>query len=151
MRRSQRAPILEHIRYINPDNLQVRDDFVQFIECDTGITGRALAEKMTSFIEAHGLDLHKLRGQGYDGAGNMSGKTNGAAAIISSDYPLAMYLHCASHTLNLAVVKSLDVQCVRNMIGIANKVSIFSSLIPSGEESLKKLSKQPNQHLQSLN
>lgn len=106
---------------------------------------------MTRFFEAHGLDLHKLRGQRYDGAGNVSGKTNGTAAIISSYYPLAMYLHCAPHTLNLAVVKSLDVQCVRNTIGIVNKVSIFSSLIPSGEESLKKLSKQPNQHLQSLN
>ena len=61
------------LRYVDPDNLQVHEDFVQFIECDTGITGRALAEKMTSFIEAHGLDLHKLRGQGYDVAGNMSG------------------------------------------------------------------------------
>lgn len=53
---------------------------------------------MTSFIEEHGLDPNKLRGQGYDGAGNMSGKTNGAAAIISSDYPLAIYIHCTSHT-----------------------------------------------------
>lgn len=71
---------------------------------------------MISLIEAHGLDIHKLRGQGYDGAGNMSGKTNGAAAIISSDYSLATYLHCASHTLHLAVVKSHDVQCVLFMI-----------------------------------
>ena len=40
------------LRYINPENLQIREDFVQFIECDAGISGRALAEKMTSFIEA---------------------------------------------------------------------------------------------------
>ena len=53
---------------------------------------------MTSFLEEHGLDPNKLRGQGYDGAGNMSGKTNGAASIISSDYPLAICIHYASHT-----------------------------------------------------
>ena len=29
------------------------------------------------------------------------------------------------HMLNLAVVKSLDVPCVRNMIGVVNKVSMF--------------------------
>ena len=86
-----------------------------------------LLRKRTSFVEAHGLDLHNLRGQGYDGGGNMSGKTNGAAAIISSGYPLAMYLHCASRTCNLciAMVKSLDVQFVWNVIGVLNKVSIF--------------------------
>ena len=90
---------------------------------------------MTSFIEAHGLDLHNLR---YDGAGNMSGKTNGGAAIISSRYPLAMYLHCSSHTLNLAVVKSLDVQSVRNMIGIVNTVSTFFFAHPKRQKKLEE-------------
>ena len=98
---------------------------MEFIECDTGVTGRAIAEKITGLIQLSGLDPTKLRGQAYDGAGNMAGKTNGAAAIITRDYPLASYLHCASHSLNLAVVKSLEVQSVRNMIGIITRVSLF--------------------------
>ena len=61
-----------------------------FIECDSGITGQALAEKILCFIQTHGLDPTKLCGQAYDGAGNMSGKKNGAAALISSQYPLAL-------------------------------------------------------------
>ena len=65
----------------------------------------------------------------------MSWKSNGAAAIISSDYPLAM---CASHTLNLAVIKSLDVQCVRNMIGIVNKVSTFFFAHPKWQRKLEE-------------
>ncbi len=96
---------------------------VEFVECDAGVTGRAVAEKITGFISSSGLDPNKLRGQACDGAGNMAGKTKGAAAIITSQFPLAMYLHCASHSLNLAVVKSLEVQSVRNMIGIINRVS----------------------------
>ena len=93
---------------------------------------------MTSFLEEHGLDPNKLRGQGYDGAGNMSGKTNGAAAIISPDYPLTIYIHCASHTLNLAVVKTLEVQCVWNMIEVVNKVSIFFFAHPKWQKKVEE-------------
>lgn len=35
----------------------------------------------------------------------MAGTIRGTAALISARYPLALYLHCASHALNLAVVK----------------------------------------------
>ena len=102
------------LRYVSPDNNQIREDFVAFIECDCGITGRALANIILTFLSSHGflsshrLDPSKLRGQAYHGAGNMSGNLSGTAAVISNDYPLALYLHCASHSLNLAVVKSLD-------------------------------------------
>ena len=39
----------------------IREDLIQFIECDTGITGRALADKITAAISVHDLD-HNLRG-----------------------------------------------------------------------------------------
>ena len=113
------------LRYVDPGNLQISENLVEFIECDTGVTGRAIAEKITGFIQSSGLDPTKLCGQAYDGAGNIAGKTNGAAAIITRDYLLASYLHCASHSLNLAVVKSLEVPSVCNMIGITTRVSLF--------------------------
>ena len=55
----------------------------------------------------------------------MAGTIRGTAALVSAQYPLALYLHCASHALNLAVVKSLDVTSVRNMIGVVDRVSTF--------------------------
>ena len=126
------------IRYVSPDDHQIREDLVDFIECDTGTSGRALAEKITTFFDAHGLNGANLRGQAYDGAGNMSGKTNGAAAIITSKYPQALYLHCSSHCLNLAVVKSLDVTSVRNMIGVVNRVSTFFFAHPKRQSKLEE-------------
>ena len=48
----------------------------------------------------------------------MSGNTNGAAARISSQYLLALYTHCTSHCLNLAVVASFKEVSVRNMIDV---------------------------------
>ena len=66
-----------------------------------------------------------MHGQVYDGTSNMSGKTNGTAARISSAYPLALYTHCASHSLSLAVVASFQEVSVHNMIGIVNLLSVF--------------------------
>ena len=68
-----------------------------FVLCDTGMTGRALSENI---LQQCNLDLHLLRGQGYDGAGNMAGRYSGTAALIQRQYPLAVYTHCAAHVLN---------------------------------------------------
>ena len=38
-----------------------------------GITGRSLADKITNTLQGYGLDLTKLHGQAYEGAGNMAG------------------------------------------------------------------------------
>ena len=51
------------LRYVEPDSLLVREDLVGFFECDTGISGRALADKITSCVRAYSLDLSNLRGQ----------------------------------------------------------------------------------------
>ena len=79
--------------YVNPGDCIIREDLVTFLECDSGITGQALAGKIVGFLRGSGLDPARLRGQAYDGAGNMAGKTNGVAALISSQYPLALYMH----------------------------------------------------------
>ena len=70
------------LRYVEPESCLIREDLVT---CDSGVTGQALAEKLLSFFTDH-LDPSKMRGQAYDGASNMSGKTNGAAARISDQY-----------------------------------------------------------------
>ena len=124
------------IRYV--DDCGIREDLVDFIECDTGITGRALAEKMLDFLQSNGMDLTKLRGQAYDGAGNMSGSTRGAASIITAQHPLALYLHCASHSLNLVVVKSLAETNIRNMMGIVDRISVFFSAHPKRQRKLEE-------------
>ncbi|KAI6656648.1 52 kDa repressor of the inhibitor of the protein kinase-like [Oopsacas minuta] len=94
--------------YVDPENLLVREDLMSYLECDaTGITGRCLSDKILGCLNYYGLDITKLRSQVYDAAGNVGGSIKGTAALINTKYPLAFYLHCASHSLNLAVLKSL--------------------------------------------
>ena len=76
-------------------------------------------------MEKWGLDINLLRGQGYDGASNMSGKFRGVQAIVKSRVPSAVYLHCRAHSLNLAVVHSCDNSHVHNMFGTVHKVAVF--------------------------
>ena len=52
------------------------------MHCDIGNTGQAMADKIKPSLETSSLDLSYLRGQSYNGASNMFGKCQGAAAII---------------------------------------------------------------------
>lgn len=65
-------------------------------------------------------------GQGYDGAANMSGKFKGVQTVIRNVYPRALYyVHCAAHSLNLAVSSSCELQSVRNCLGLLQKMHCF--------------------------
>jgi len=57
---------------------------------------------LSGLIEC-GLDCEFLVGQGYDGASNISGKVQRVKSYIQAKHPKAIYVHCAAHSLNLAV------------------------------------------------
>lgn len=55
----------------------------------------------------------------------MSGKMKGVQAHISKIEPLAVYTHCASHRLNLALSKACVVPSIRNCDGVISSVANF--------------------------
>ena len=125
------------LRYVDPETNAIREDLVSFLECDSGFTGKELADKMMGFVR-NNLNPSKMRGQAYDGASNMSGKIRGAAARIQFQYPLAFHTHCASHCLNLAVVASFEDRSVHNMIGIVKRLSLYFSAHPKRQKKLEE-------------
>ena len=113
------------LRYVDSDRI-AQERLIDFVECAEGITGETLAKSLLEKVTSYGLDPNLIRGgRGYDGAGNMSGKAKVAAAVIQRDYPEALYFHCASHQLNVCVVKSTDSTYVPNMMGTMEKVGYF--------------------------
>ena len=64
-------------------------------------------EKIKFLLNRLGLNLNQVRGQGYDGAANMCGHLSGVATKVMKDNPLALYVHCCNHRLNLIVQKSV--------------------------------------------
>ena len=86
-----------------------------------------------------GLDMDNCRGQTYDGAGEMAGKRKGVFTRILNLHPKAIYTHCASHILNLCVVKSLNLQIVKNMMGLADCISRFFKNSPKRQLALESV------------
>lgn len=99
------------LRFVNKER-NVREEFVGFYECEDGVTGQAIATLILKAVQELGLSMDFCKGQCYDGAGNMSGPCNGAAAIVRRQYPKAIYTHCMAHRLNLSVVSACKMQNV---------------------------------------
>ena len=118
----------------------IREEFLEFVLCDTVTSGHAIADKIKFTLEKLTLDLNDLRGQRYDGADNMSGKYRGAAAIIQHDYTKVLYVHCVSHVLNLCVVAACVIQAIRNMYGVMEEFCLFFNYSPNGNKSYKSIS-----------
>ena len=72
---------------------------MQFIPI-TDMTGKGLADVICKTINDLKLQPEFMVGQGYDGAGAMSGHMKGVQALIQEKYPKAIYVQCSSHCLN---------------------------------------------------
>ncbi|XP_057440073.1 uncharacterized protein LOC130731930, partial [Lotus japonicus] len=67
-------------------------------------TSSSLKSAIDELFCKHGLSISSIRGQGYDGASNMSGEFNGLKSLILRENPCAYYVHCFAHQLQLTLV-----------------------------------------------
>ena len=128
------------VRFIDSKHV-IREEFLGFALCSDGTGGRALAELIIAKLSEWGLELSRLRGQGYDGAGNMAGRLSGCAAVIAEQYPNALYIHCSSHCLNLCVVAASKITSISNMWSTLLEISIFFKYSPKRQGKLESVIK----------
>ncbi|XP_047127583.1 uncharacterized protein LOC101241302 [Hydra vulgaris] len=102
-------------------------------------------ERFVQFLsmKGHGaedlLDIKYCRGQSYDNASNMAGKYSGLQARIREKNPLAEYVPCFAHSLNL--VGASAVNCVTTVSGFFDFVQnlyVFSNASTQRWELLTK-------------
>ncbi|KAF0723939.1 zinc finger MYM-type protein 1-like [Aphis craccivora] len=111
-------------RYLDKTKMITREDFFKFILV-SDVTGKGLATTLLTTLEEIEIDVKYLRDQGNNGAASMSGQFNGVQAHITKHYPLAHYIHCSSHSLNLTISDTCNIQSVRNCTGTIQKVCVF--------------------------
>lgn len=63
---------------------------------------------VTGTLEEFGLNLQDCRGQSYDNAANMSGCYSELKTRIQNLNPLAIYVLCGGHSLNLVGLSAVD-------------------------------------------
>ena len=110
------------LRYVLDNN--IREVFLDFLEVQR-ITGEVLAHTIIHFLNNLGLSLSNLRGQCYDGASNMAGARLGCKSLVLREAPKAIYVHCAAHRLNLAVVSACKIQAFKNVESYIGEISRF--------------------------
>ena len=86
---------------------------------------KGLAQVVKDFLTKLRLDLGMCRGQGYDGAAAMSRRMNGCQTVILETQPLASFVHCASHRLNLAISDTCNVTEFKVAFGTLSSISNF--------------------------
>ena len=67
----------------------------------TSHKAEAIATPLLEYLERETINFQDCRGQSYDNASNMSGKYSGMQARLKEVNPLALYIPCAGHSLNL--------------------------------------------------
>jgi hypothetical protein len=92
-------------------NVIVREDIIGLAPVKDK-TGPIIKAAIIKGLQQAHLDVGNLRGQGYDGAIAMKGHLGGCASLISKDYPSAVYVHCASHSLNLVLSDACKVDTI---------------------------------------
>ncbi|XP_061181206.1 zinc finger MYM-type protein 1-like [Saccostrea echinata] len=114
------------LRYLVRDQvsneISIKEDFLDFVMARS-TKGEHLAELLIQTLQGAGIDIAKMRAQGYDGAANMSGKYSGVQARIRQVVPGALYVHCKSHCLNLAVVHSCSNKSIRSVMTTVQEIA----------------------------
>ena len=87
-------------RYMPINGAVPIERFVKFLDME-GHTAQQLAEMLLTFLEEQGIDINNCRGQSYDNASNMAGKYHSVQVLVRKCNPLAVYIPCFGHSLNL--------------------------------------------------
>lgn len=114
------------IRYVGED-LDPREEFVGLYETNS-TTGESIGKVATDVMLRLNLPISQLRGQTYDGAANMSGKVQGVQALLRREQPLAPYIHCGPHCINLVAQMTISASSVvRNSLDAVSELGSFSN------------------------
>ncbi|XP_013421627.1 52 kDa repressor of the inhibitor of the protein kinase-like [Lingula anatina] len=127
------------VRFVDKDSC-IREEFLKFLPLQR-ITGENVAREILQALEDVGLNSEDIRGQGYDGAPNMSSGKVGVQARIKEVAPLATYSHCGGHCLNLVISHSSSIPNVRNVVDKLKHCCRFFQNSPKKEGLLDLIAK----------
>ena len=128
------------IRFVD-EQKDIREEFIQFSTL-VRVTGEAIAAQICNDLAGLDLDVKNIRGQGYDGASNMSSERIGVQALIKQQSPLATYTHCSGHCLNLVISHSCSLPVVRNVLDQMKQICLYFLKSPKRNELLSEIVKK---------
>ncbi|XP_077006482.1 zinc finger MYM-type protein 1 isoform X2 [Tamandua tetradactyla] len=114
-----------------PKAILIKERFLGFLDTKE-ISGTNLHKIIKTYLQHIGVDLNKIRGQAYDSTTNLKGKFNKIATEFKKEEPRALYIHCYSHFLDLAVIRFCEeVKELRSTL--STLTSLFNIMYMPGE------------------
>ena len=110
------------------------------------LQGAHIAQEILHVLEELDIPVENMRGQGYDGASNMSAEVVGVQTRIREKSPLATYIHCSGHCLNLVICHSCTLPEVRNMLDKLKNCSLFFQHSPKRNNLLEHIVNKLKDH-----
>ncbi|XP_028412600.1 zinc finger MYM-type protein 1-like [Dendronephthya gigantea] len=109
---------------------ETRETFARFFATES-TEGEVLYELVKKTITNLNLVLSDIVGECFDGAANMSGCHKGVASRMKECSPLALYVHCYAHRLNLALQNTMtSIEPIRNALGTMQSLYNFIEASP---------------------
>ena len=93
------------IRYVDVDMAEQNEWFLTYVKTSS-LNAEGLSSYILTALHDNGLDPSGIVSQGYDGASVMSGHCSCVQQRIKAVAPMAVYIHCYAHCLNLVLVDS---------------------------------------------
>ncbi|KAK1874902.1 Zinc finger MYM-type protein 1 [Dissostichus eleginoides] len=91
------------LRYVTDTG--VKERFVRFEDVTSGKRADDIAALIFRFLEEYECSLDKVVAQCYDGAAVMASGLNGVQAKVKERAPMALFIHCYAHRLNLVLTQ----------------------------------------------
>jgi hypothetical protein len=112
------------IRYVT-DDLQIHEEPIGFYS-----TAKSDAATLSSIIVdvllRVNLDISYVIGQAYDGASTMSGQYAGVQALIKEKAPMAAYVHCYAHRLDLVFQEAgREIPMIRDAMSLVHDIGTY--------------------------
>lgn len=128
---SNKEQLTNVLRWVSKTDLSIHEDFLGMYQVE-----KTDAETITICLKdvllRCNLKIEDCRWQTYDGAANMSGCLSGVAARIMSENPRALYIHCANHTLDLALKDCVkQSKIIHNTLGLVQELAVFIRASPT--------------------
>lgn len=134
---SHREQLTVIFRYLSETGIEER--FLGFYDVSGSRTAEVLSNQLLEILDQYQC-RHKLVGQSYDGAAVMSGEHGGVQAKIRDACPMAMFVPCYAHILNLVLSRSLEnIQELKTFFGHVNSIVRFFNKSSKRSNLLKEI------------
>ena len=131
-RYSNNEVLLLCLRYLNIDRKigvpVIEKTFLDSNHIQGRPTGKVIGNH--KLLADHGFDVKDYRGQAYDAAAVMSSQTKGASSVIKNEQPLADWVHCRNHCINLGIAFACKNTSVTNLMDSLTSVCYYLANSP---------------------